>query len=113
MAQNRIRANWHLDHLFVDDGKDPLAVNEQATIEEIGKPIDLSTDTAQLRDELMLLFREEERLYNDGCSCEIKELASTCCTVCPLRGSQGRLCEVGVQQETLETTLAVAARGRQ
>lgn len=108
-----VRANWHLDHLFKDDGKDPLAVNEQGRIEEIGKPIDLSGDTATLRNRLRELFNEEERLFNEGCTCEIKDLADTCCAVCPLRGSHGKLCEVGVEQETVETTLAVAARGRQ
>lgn len=109
----QVRANWHLDHLFKDDGKDPLAFDEQAEISEIGKPIDLTGDTAYLRNRLRELFHEEEQLFNAGCTCEIKDMADTSCAVCPLRGSQGKLCEVGVEQETVETTLAVANRGRQ
>lgn len=108
-----VRANWHLDHLLQDDGKDPLAVNEQGRIEELGMPIDLSGDTAELRALLMDLLAQEETLYNEGVSCEIKDASDTCCVVCPMRGSLGKLCDVGCQQERVTTTLAVARRAQE
>lgn len=105
-----VRANWHLDHLLKDDGKDPFASTEQGRIEELGRPIDLSGDTAQLRSQLMELLHEEEQLYNSGVECPVKDASDTCCNVCPMRGSKGKLCEVGCEQERVSTALAIAAR---
>lgn len=88
-------------------------MTEQARIEELGLPIDLSGDTAELRTLLMDLLAQEETLYNEGLVCEIKDASDTCCTVCPMRGSHGKLCDIGCQQERVTTTLAVARRARQ
>lgn len=109
-----VRARWHHEALLADDsGKDPFAGVEQGRIEELGTPIDLSGDTAELRKQLTGLLDEENRLYTEGTRCEIKqECEDTVCAVCPMRGSLGRLCEVGVEQERLLTSLAIARRGR-
>lgn len=103
-----VRANWHLDHLLADDGRDPLQASEQPRIEELGLPVDLTGDTAALRARLRELLLAEERI---GEWCEVKEVPGSSCVLCPLRGSHGQLCEVGVEQQLVVTTLAVAARG--
>jgi hypothetical protein len=104
----QVRANWHLDHLLQDDGSDPLAGTEQGRIEELGRPIDLSGDTAELRATLMQLLEAESQLFDQGVTCPIKDADDTCCSVCPMKGSKGKLCEVGCEQERVLTTLAVA-----
>lgn len=100
------RANWHTPEL-VDVAVDPFAA---ATIQEVGVPIRLDDEQAQLRVELVELVRREAELYTAGVECEIKYLADTSCHACPLN-NRGELCHVGRSEEAVCTRLAVIDRG--
>lgn len=104
-----VKANWHLDALVPDDGRDPFA--GQSDVEEVGKPIDLSLDRAALSQRAVELFHEERVLHDGGLRCEIKDQDDTSCTVCPLRDC-GPLCDIGIEQDRVLTELAVAKRAR-
>lgn len=115
-----VRTNWHLD-ADVPEHSDPFAnFVEQPTIprvvEEVGKPIDLSSTEPQLRRRLIELVNLEASLGHAGTRCEIRDRDDTSCCSCPVRGLDERivkLCVLGVEQEQVLTTLAVhKIRGR-
>lgn len=80
------------------------------TVEEVGKPIDLSSAEPVLRRRLIELVDEEAHLHAAGVSCAIRDREDTSCCACPMRGKTeriARLCEVGTESEQLLTTLAI------
>jgi hypothetical protein len=85
------RTNWHLD---VDvDRSDPFAGAQR---------LDLTEPDLQAR--VLELLQREGQLYEQGITCPIKERSDSCCSACPLRGSERTrqiraLCELGCQQE--------------
>jgi hypothetical protein len=109
-----VKANWHTE-VDVPPLTDPFAnFVEQPVIpvavEDVGKPIDLSSSQPQLRRRLIELVRTESQLYNRGVRCEIRERDDTSCCSCPMRGRIERveaLCDVGCEQEQVLTTLAI------
>jgi hypothetical protein len=109
-----VRANWHLDALAVDDD-DPFADSPRPSVKEVGKPIDLSQETAKLHVSLQALLRREERLYGMGIRCALKQdRDNTCCSACPVAKDHdpddrlGDLCSTGKEQERVLMRLATA-----
>lgn len=109
-----VRADWHLDALAAPDEDDPFADSPQP-MRQVGKPIDLSEDTAKLHASLSALLRREERLYGMGIRCALKQdRDDTCCSACPVAKDHdpddrlGDLCATGKEQERVVMRLATA-----
>lgn len=110
-----LKANWHTEVVVPPSSADPFAnyVEQPAlpqAVEEVGKPIDLRSSEPQLRRRLIELVRDESTLDRDGVTCEIRARDETSCCACPMRGKIAGvelLCEVGMEQEQVLTTLAI------
>lgn len=107
-----VRAEWHTPRVAIVDD-DPFAER----IEDVGTPIDLGApgELATLNRKLVASIAEENRLFNAGVSCRVKDAADTSCHVCPLyrqdSSPEAELCAIGREQERL-CTLIVVANGR-
>src|SRR4051812_6625789 len=104
-----VKANWPAPPVEVDTS-DPFA-DAPARIEDVGVPVDLRDDD-ELFDLLKELLDEEQRLYNAGVVCPVKDKADTSCHACPIAGRYGELCAVGRRQEKVLTEMAVLQLGR-
>lgn len=108
-----VRARWGLESIDIPVG-DPYAERQMTladgpVVEEVGKPIDLSGDTAALSAQLVGLADRERQLYEQGVECAIKDRSDTSCHACAARGRHGGLCELGVEEERLATQIALLA----
>lgn len=111
---SQVKANWHVN-VDLPPATDPFSnYVEQPTIpvavEDVGKPIDLSSSEPQLRRRLIELVNAESALYGQGVRCAIRDRDDTSCSSCPMRDKVARfapLCKVGVEQEQVLTTLAI------
>lgn len=105
----RARADWHQAELVVDDLDALFEPAER--IEDVGVPIRLSGDQAELAAELVDLVHREKQLRGAGVDCAIRNLADTSCSACPIAGRAGELCTNARRQEQLLTLLAVLEHG--
>lgn len=108
-----IKARWGSDELVVPTG-DPF----YERVEQIGLPIVLHADHAEVNERLIALVQEEGRLHNAGIRCAIRDRDDTSCSACPLSAHEDpssalhRLCQVGREQELLSTELAIATEAK-
>lgn len=84
------KADWHTHGLTVDSG-DPFAADGQK--EEEPFPL------------LCQAVKREAALRHAGASCAIRDNPDACCHACPVKGSKGELCKVGLEIERLSTRL--------
>lgn len=99
------KANWFVDDV-VDDDTDPFAER----VEQRATPVNLRASSPDLYVELVALVQRDAALYEAGVRCGIRERKDTCCSACPIRNQRAdrrELCEIGVAQERIVTTLAV------
>jgi hypothetical protein len=110
-----IGANWFTDGATAvasDDAPDPFA--ESASTRPTIVSIDASED--ELVDRLSSLLRREGRLFELGITCPLKENGDCHCSVCPISQHEDpearlhRLCQVGREQELVETTILAKRR---
>lgn len=105
-----VRARWGLDSIDVTIG-DPYGERQMSLagpdVEEVGKPIDLTGDTAQLSAQLVVLGDRERILFEQGLECAVKDRSDTSCSACPVRGRHGALCALGVEEEQIATQIAL------
>lgn len=105
------KANWHVAPVLsgADEEPDPFSM----PIEEVGQRVDLRDPQAGLELRLAELLSREERLFNRGITCAIKDRADTTCHACPVSQAHQRheplgvLCRIGRDQEIALTELAV------
>jgi hypothetical protein len=108
------KAVWHgMDLEVVDDDVDPLA----ARVEQVGLPITLHADFAELNERLLGLVNTEGSLYNAGITCAIRDRTDSTCLACPISAHEektelGALCRCGREQERVATELAVAREAK-
>jgi hypothetical protein len=104
-----VRARWHQELAVQDDETDPF----RARVEQLGMPIRLTDQMAELNTRLVALVQAEGRLWNIGVRCAVKDRDDSTCSVCPLSAHDdpqsplGQLCRVGRAQEQLATRMAV------
>lgn len=108
-----VQANWHVELLDGAVEDDPF--EEMTRVEDVGKPIDLSTGVPFLHDRLGELVREEGSLFAAGVTCAVKDSRDASCSACPIRSDdpfdpRSALCAVGVQQERVLTLLTIHAK---
>lgn len=105
-----VKANWHLADLMPDDS-DPMDVRT------VGKPIELDADVARLRMELRGSLSIENRLYNQGISCELKLQDGWSCRTCPHRTEDvedplSRICRMSMRQLEIVDEIDALSRSR-
>jgi len=96
-----------------DEDVDPLA----ARVEQVGLPITLHADFAELNERLIGLVNTESGLYNAGITCAIRDRQDTTCLACPISAHEEKtelaaLCRCGREQERVSTELAVAREAK-
>lgn len=109
-----IGANWHFGATPAasDDAPDPFA--DDASTQPFLPTIDASEQ--ELFDRLSSLLKREGRLYNLGIMCPLKDQGACTCSVCPIshhddpEASLYRLCQIGREQELVETTMLAKRR---
>lgn len=103
-----VKARWGDEIVVPED--DPF----QARVEEVGVPILLKKDGADLQIEVAEQLRTESALWNAGVRCSIKESEDVTCHACPVSAhndsssSLHALCSLGRMQERTLTEIAVA-----
>lgn len=104
-----VKAQWFVPDLA--SGGDPFDDDEEPIdVTSAGVRIDLRDDPDTLFARLSELLDAESRLYNAGRTCQIKDMADTCCHACPYQGVKGELCHVGLEQEQVLTRMAAAEK---
>lgn len=105
-----IRAQWGLESIDVAIG-DPFTERQMTLagpdVEEVGKPIVLTGDAAELSARLVQLGEREQVLFEQGLECPVKDRSDTSCSACPVQGRHGALCALGVEEEQLATRIAL------
>lgn len=72
-------------------------------------PISIDSTKAQVSERIRKLHDREERLFNMGISCSLKDNSDCSCVVCPVSEADdadsrlGMLCKTGVEQERVLT----------
>lgn len=82
------KADWHTEGLAVPTG-DPFAEQE-------------GPDTFR---QLCAAVKREAVIRGQGVECAIRDHKDACCCACPVKGSKGELCKVGMRIERLSTRL--------
>lgn len=109
-----VRAEWNGPALLADVDVDAWFAQPER-VEDVGTPIVLTGETAELDQALVRTVEREARLYADGVTCKIKDVGDASCHACPLfrqdGSSEAELCAVGREQERLCTLIAVRRHG--
>lgn len=124
-----LRANWGLQSLDSDDpdqgdsSVDPFgsasfaAMNLTATDADWMFDASLETPMEELLRLHGLTLRSNNRLYNEGQDCALRWRDDVSCGTCPLSDADNpsspkcQLCRTSIQEERLETLLAVKSGG--
>ena len=90
------------------DYSDPFE-HSQTPSPPLMNPISIDSTKAQVNERIQKLHHREERLFNMGISCQLKENSECSCATCPISeagdadSQLGMLCKVGVEQERVLT----------
>jgi hypothetical protein len=99
MANNGVRAEWHLAELSVDE--DPFEM-----ISYSGTPINLNAPVDELAQTMVKLLMREGRIASTGLTCDLKDGGQDCLT-CPMAQLDNdvplsRLCRLGKDERAVE-----------
>lgn len=104
-----VKARWHDQIVVPEDNEDPF----QARVEQVGLPIRLAEDRAELQVKVAEELSQEAMLWEAGIRCEIKDHPDVTCHACPVsahadpESPMQALCLLGRAQERTLTEIAL------
>lgn len=94
---------------------DPFAEEEvPIRVQEVGLPIDLTGESAELSQRLAVNLKAQSDLYNQGVDCPLRWEDEVACSACPVAqadGPHGRLCSLAKEQESITSLMAARRHG--
>jgi hypothetical protein len=119
-----VKASWHRAVVVEIDDSDPFADTPPlpsrsraaapvpVDVREVGRPIDLSGEQADLSRRLIDTVNAQQEAIDAGAQdCDLRWEVSVSCHACPLFSPDNRLCVLAREQEVIETQMTVNGHG--